>query len=141
MPVMDGRRLNLLPRSCAVKKFAALAIVAGLGRRLCPGQEAYHHRSLPLFNGSDANPAASTAPLAPMASYMPTAAMASPDTVSTQTPTGGASGSSYTVKKGDTLYKIARDHYGDGKRWQQIASANPGVSPQSLKVGQSLVIP
>src|SRR4051812_21527677 len=26
----------------------------------------------------------------------------------------------YTVKKGDTLYSIARTHYGDGKQWQKI---------------------
>jgi 5'-nucleotidase len=52
-----------------------------------------------------------------------------------------AGGGSYTVKKGDTLYKIAREHYGDGKQWQKIASANPGLSPSSLKVGQKIAIP
>jgi 5'-nucleotidase/UDP-sugar diphosphatase len=49
--------------------------------------------------------------------------------------------SGYTVKKGDTLYHIAKTEYGDGKKWMQIASANPGVSPHSLKAGQTLVIP
>ena len=52
----------------------------------------------------------------------------------------GGSGS-YTVKKGDTLYSIARTHYGDGKQWQRIASANPGLRPSSLKVGQTITIP
>jgi nucleoid-associated protein YgaU len=47
----------------------------------------------------------------------------------------------YIVKHGDTLYHIAKVRYGDGKQWQQIASANPGVSPTTLKVGQVLVIP
>jgi nucleoid-associated protein YgaU len=47
----------------------------------------------------------------------------------------------YIVKQGDTLYHIAKVRYGDGKQWQQIASANPGVSPTTLKVGQVLVIP
>lgn len=56
-------------------------------------------------------------------------------------PTTTAGGSSYTVKKGDTLFRIAREHYGDGKKWQQIAAANPGVTPTSLKVGQTLVMP
>jgi nucleoid-associated protein YgaU len=51
------------------------------------------------------------------------------------------SGSHYTVKHGDTLFKIAREQYGDGKKWQQIASANPGVTPATLKVGQKLVMP
>ncbi len=50
-------------------------------------------------------------------------------------------GGSYTVKKGDTLYGIARAHYGDGKQWQRIQAANPGVSPQSLKVGQTITLP
>ncbi|MDB5300904.1 MAG: hypothetical protein JWO87_2567 [Phycisphaerales bacterium] len=50
-------------------------------------------------------------------------------------------GSSYTVKKGDTLFHIAKDKYGDGKQWTKIASANPGLSPATLKVGQTLTIP
>ena len=50
-------------------------------------------------------------------------------------------GGSYTVKKGDTLYSIARKSYGDGKQWQKIASANPGLRPETLKVGQTITIP
>ncbi len=52
-----------------------------------------------------------------------------------------AGGSQYTVKKGDTLWKIAASNYGNGNQWQRIASANPGLSPTSLKVGQTIVIP
>ena len=66
--------------------------------------------------------------------------VATPAAAVTQTPTESA-GSSYTVKKGDTLFHIAKEHYGDGKKWQQIAAANPGVTPTSLKVGQTLVMP
>ena len=47
----------------------------------------------------------------------------------------------YTVRHGDTLFRIAKQQYGDGKKWRQIASANPGVTPASLKVGQKLVMP
>ncbi|HSU66122.1 MAG TPA: LysM peptidoglycan-binding domain-containing protein [Tepidisphaeraceae bacterium] len=47
----------------------------------------------------------------------------------------------YVVKHGDTLYHIAREKYGDGKKWQRIAEANPGVTPTTLKVGQKLVVP
>ena len=47
----------------------------------------------------------------------------------------------YTVKKGDTLFHIAKTAYGDGKKWTLIASANPGLTPQTLKTGQTLVIP
>ena len=52
-----------------------------------------------------------------------------------------AAGSNYTVKQGDTLYHIAKVHYGNGNQWQRIANANPGISPTSLKVGQVLVMP
>jgi 5'-nucleotidase/UDP-sugar diphosphatase len=55
--------------------------------------------------------------------------------------TAPATASKYTVKKGDTLYHIAKEKYGDGKQWQRIAAANPGVSPTTLKVGQTLVMP
>ncbi len=84
-----------------------------------------------------------SAPATPASTYTPAPAspvLAAPDSGYSQTPTAAGNGS-YTVKKGDTLYRIAKDHYGDGKQWQRIASANPGVSPQSLKVGQTLVIP
>ncbi|MGH7178425.1 MAG: LysM peptidoglycan-binding domain-containing protein [Tepidisphaeraceae bacterium] len=77
------------------------------------------------------------------APYTPPApATHQPVTYDTMPSGGGATGSgTYTVKRGDTLYGIARTRYGDGKQWQKIASANPGVTPQSLKVGQTLVIP
>ena len=52
-----------------------------------------------------------------------------------------AGSSNYTVKKGDTLFRIAKERYGDGKKWQQIAAANPGVTPGTLKAGQTLVMP
>jgi nucleoid-associated protein YgaU len=64
------------------------------------------------------------------------------DTMTTQPPvTTVASAGSHTVKKGDTLYGIARNRYGDGKQWTRIASANPGVRPETLKVGQTIVVP
>jgi 5'-nucleotidase / UDP-sugar diphosphatase len=66
-------------------------------------------------------------------SYDPTAAAtANPAT---------ASGNTHVVKHGETLYSIAKASYGDGKQWTRIASANPGVSPTSLKVGQTIVVP
>ena len=67
-------------------------------------------------------------------------AAAEPVTAAASATPASAKGS-YTVQKGDTLYKIARDRYGDGKQWQRIASANPGLSPSTLKVGQKIAIP
>ncbi len=87
---------------------------------------------------------------APTASSTPTyhaAAVTPPsEPTLTQTPvvsqSGAASaGGNYTVKKGDTLFHIAKDKYGDGKQWTRIASANPGVTPSTLRVGQTLAIP
>jgi nucleoid-associated protein YgaU len=50
-------------------------------------------------------------------------------------------GGSYTVKKGDTLFSIAKQSYGSGKDWQRIVAANPGLSPSTLKAGKTIVIP
>ncbi|HEX5245198.1 MAG TPA: LysM peptidoglycan-binding domain-containing protein [Tepidisphaeraceae bacterium] len=52
-----------------------------------------------------------------------------------------ASGDSYKVKKGDTLYAIAKAQYGDGKKWERITAANPGLTPGTLRAGQTLTIP
>lgn len=48
---------------------------------------------------------------------------------------------SYVVKRGDTLWSIAKSSYGDGKQYKRIMAANPGVSPNALRVGQTLMIP
>jgi 5'-nucleotidase / UDP-sugar diphosphatase len=52
-----------------------------------------------------------------------------------------AGGGAYVVQRGDTLYKIARDHYGDGKEWQKIAAANPSITGTLILPGQRLVLP
>jgi nucleoid-associated protein YgaU len=56
----------------------------------------------------------------------------------------GTSGDSYTVASGDTLSKIARNHYGDGAKWHQIYEANKatiGSNPDHIEVGQVLILP
>ena len=52
----------------------------------------------------------------------------------------GALPTSHTVKKGDTLWSIAKYYYGDGKAWQRIADAN-GVQGTGINVGMKLNIP
>mgnify|MGYP001553562529 FL=1 len=49
----------------------------------------------------------------------------------------------YTVQSGDTLWKIAEDHYGDGNQFQKIFEANSELldSPDHILPGQELVIP
>ncbi|MGI4833112.1 MAG: LysM peptidoglycan-binding domain-containing protein [Janthinobacterium lividum] len=56
----------------------------------------------------------------------------------------GTSGETYTVASGDTLSKIARDHYGDGAKWHQLYEANKaiiGSNPDHIEVGQVLTLP
>ena len=49
---------------------------------------------------------------------------------------------SYIVKKGDTLWALAKYYYGDGSKYKLIASANPQITnPNLIYVGQVLVIP
>lgn len=55
-----------------------------------------------------------------------------------------AAGDTYTVVSGDTLSKIARNHYGDGAKWHQIYEANKaliGSNPDLIEVGQVLTLP
>jgi nucleoid-associated protein YgaU len=76
------------------------------------------------------------APPAPVQTMTPDPALSSSTPASS-----AASGNSYTIKKGDTLWKIATQHYGDGKKWHQIADANPGLTPSALRVGQTITLP
>jgi nucleoid-associated protein YgaU len=95
-----------------------------------------------------------TEPLAPApVAYQPAPQPYTPSPVSAQpvtydttaTPVAAAtpavSGGTYTVKHGDTLYSIAKSRYGSGKEYTKIIAANPGLSPQSLKAGQTINIP
>lgn len=55
-----------------------------------------------------------------------------------------AAGDTYTVVSGDSLSKIARNHYGDGMKWKQIYEANKaiiGADPDKIEIGQVLTLP
>jgi 5'-nucleotidase/UDP-sugar diphosphatase len=102
--------------------------------------------------GAKGRPAFSPAvtEIAPAATYAPAPVAAAPvfepaAPVATYTPgpaqVASASAGSYQVKRGDTLFAIAKSRYGDGKQWTRIATANPGLSPQTLKAGQTITIP
>jgi len=49
----------------------------------------------------------------------------------------------YTIKKGDTLWKIAREFYGTGKEWRKIYEANKDSisNPGKIKTGMEIRIP
>lgn len=76
----------------------------------------------------------STASAAPKATdtVKPTAA---PSTAQTTNAT------SYTVVKGDNLWKIAVKNYGDGYKWVTIAKANKLANPNLIHPGNVLSLP
>jgi len=55
----------------------------------------------------------------------------------------GTSGKSYTVKSGDTLSKIAREHLGDANAYMRIFNENKDqlTDPDKIKPGQVLKLP
>ena len=63
--------------------------------------------------------------------------------------TGGSSstaptaGTTYTVKSGDSLSKIAKHFYGDGGKWKKIHAANADKipNPDLIHPGLELTIP
>jgi nucleoid-associated protein YgaU len=63
--------------------------------------------------------------------------------VPTAAPTSGTSETTYTVKAGDTLSKIAREKLGDANAYMDIFNANKGLltDPDKIKPGQVLKIP
>ena len=55
----------------------------------------------------------------------------------------GQGGRTYTVKSGDALSKIAKEHYGDASQWKQIQEANADLirDPDKIQAGWTLQIP
>ncbi len=74
-------------------------------------------------------------------------ASAKPAAPKPATPAAPAGENKYTqwseVKSGDTLWKIAKERYGDGNLYTEIFKANQDVltDPDKIKVGQKLRIP
>lgn len=56
---------------------------------------------------------------------------------------GGGAARTYTVKPGDTLSKIAKEHFGDANAYMKIYNANTDQlsDPDKIKPGQVLKIP
>ena len=87
-----------------------------------------------------------TAPSQPASETAPATKQTPSEATTTNTSTwtplahaaGTISGSTYTVRSGDTLWEIARGRYGSGYKWHLIAKAN-GVKNSAL--GYPLIYP
>ena len=77
----------------------------------------------------------------PAASSQPSGGGDGEQTGGEETKTGG---STYTVKAGDSLWKIAKQLYGSGADWKKIYEANKDViggNPNLIYPGQTFTIP
>ena len=90
----------------------------------------------PAATGNGATPANSPATGTPPADFSDVSGGSS-----TTAPVGG--GTTYTVKQGDSLSKIARHFYGDGAKWKKIHAANADKipNPDLIHPGLELTIP
>lgn len=53
------------------------------------------------------------------------------------------SGKDHVVGEGESLYRIAKDTYGDGSLWRRLVDANPGkiTADGGVRVGTTIVLP
>ncbi|NTJ43995.1 LysM peptidoglycan-binding domain-containing protein [Agrobacterium larrymoorei] len=86
-----------------------------------------------------AAPAAPAAP-APTA-QAPAPAPAAPTSATPAPATTAAAAAKYVVARGDSLWKIAVEKYGDGLQWKKIAEANKLSRPNHIEVGEELNVP
>jgi len=89
---------------------------------------------------------AATAPAAtataPAATPAPAPAAPAATAPATTTPAAAAAAASkYVVAKGDSLWKIAAEKYGDGALWTRIAKANTLKQPNHIEIGEELEVP
>ncbi|NTA39108.1 5'-nucleotidase C-terminal domain-containing protein [Agrobacterium salinitolerans] len=86
-----------------------------------------------------APPASAPAAAAPAAT---TGAAPAPAAMAPAAPaTAQAAASKYVVEKGDSLWKIAAEKYGDGALWSRIAKANTLKQPNHIEIGEELELP
>ncbi|UHS57458.1 5'-nucleotidase C-terminal domain-containing protein [Agrobacterium vaccinii] len=83
---------------------------------------------------------AATAPAAtaPAATAPTTPAPANTTSAPATTP---AAAGKYVVARGDSLWKIAAEKYGNGAEWKKIAEANALKRPNHIEVGEELNVP
>ena len=82
-------------------------------------------------------------PHAPQAKSAPAPGQHAPVTPVSGTKPAAAKEQTYTVVKGDTLSKIAKDYYGNANEYMKIFNANKDQlkDPDKIQIGQVLRIP
>ena len=72
-----------------------------------------------------------------------TAKSGTPDFSNVQGGGSSTAANTYVVKSGDSLSKIAQQHYGDAHAWKRIFEANKDIlkDPDKIFPGQKLKIP
>ena len=81
------------------------------------------------------------APAAPAATAPAATAPAATAPATTTPAAAAAAASKYVVEKGDSLWKIAAEKYGDGALWSRIAKANTLKHPNHIEIGEELELP
>src|SRR5689334_3765040 len=129
-------------------KYAALSIASLVAASMavgCANKQAARTNA-PISSGvTDVRPIAPAPapvmvqPIQPVQPVQPVVSDTSPVVQSTAvaSATPAITGSTYTVQKGDTLYKIARAKYGEASAVKKIQAANPGLTA-NIKVGQKI---
>ncbi|MCV3735924.1 5'-nucleotidase C-terminal domain-containing protein [Rhizobium sp. TRM96647] len=56
-------------------------------------------------------------------------------------PAPSTAASKHIVVRGDTLWELAEDAYGDGFQWRRISEANGNPKPRALAIGSELEVP
>lgn len=78
-------------------------------------------------------PPAPIPPARSSAAPLPVEPAAAPETVSGPR--------KHVVAAKDTLYSLSKTYYGSGNQWQKIVAANPGLVPEKMPVGKTIIIP
>lgn len=119
-------------------------LVAGRPVIRLPGLAAVQHLSAGLLLAVIALAATSATPRAQLATstaQVPRPPVAEPSTPAEASPTEK---SGYRVQHGDDLWSISEATLGDGRRWRELAAANPKLLAdpvQELRAGTVLVLP
>jgi len=124
------------------------------GSTATPGYGAAYSSGTPTATGSTVfpgtpgmgatDPGTGPVAVAPVAPDKATKVAAAPKTAKagkTAVASSAKGGSSYVVKKGDTLTGIAKSVYGNANDWKKIAKANKITDPNMIVVGQTLKLP